>query len=174
VRASRALRTRLALALTLGIYSFGGCSGASERAAEAESRLDVAGFDTTVAKLIASGVGTPACNAEAQLGHRTLRVLTLTAEQCLTCESVGYVARTLAAKASAEGGGLVVTAPVNDTSEVCRYLRLEKVEARVIAFDEQEYPSANAGQTYLSLKLTPEGALDSTIAVRNIESLVDR
>jgi len=125
---------RFALALAVSGSILGCGTPADETDAGPGAQVGSVGFDTTVVELLRSGSGAAACESEERPTRPALRVLTLTANQCLTCESVGYVARSLAARAAAEGGDLVITSPASDTSEVCAYLRREKVSTRVIAF----------------------------------------
>lgn len=74
---------------------------------------------------------TEACGTQPKVATREL-FIGLSTEHCLSCEGVGFHLRRISRKLREDGTPLGVFSPVEDVSFICRWLREERVAARVV------------------------------------------
>lgn len=89
----------------------------------------------------------------------------VTARQCLSCRSVGLLVRGLARRSRVERQNLWVLVPRADTTEVCRFLRTEKVPAdvTVMATRNEAFVDPERLGAMIYLKFAPDGSIERVV-----------
>lgn len=146
----------LMICVTVGIAACGSERGGAGDSGAARARREVAVKEVArrTTEAVQNRSITLSCNAShapPSLSH----ALIVTARQCYTCDAVGYAIRRITQQSS---GNLLILTPAADASDVCRYLREERIRAPVALLPANTLPGEVSDElTYF--KLLPEGGI---------------
>ena len=137
---------RVSIVSTTAIWlSFGAlaCSKGDDREIRsvpvAQQRDEILRSAAQLARAYKAGNGTSACYADPIPTGEPAVVLAVTADQCLSCRSVGRLARALLERKALIGHVALVT-PARDTADVCSFLQTERVAMPVAGLARHLFP----------------------------------